>query len=120
MHFAAVETRVRAVVAFAPITNLPVLEEFKGLEHDLLTQSIAANTLADKLVARPTWICIGNTDQRVGTRDCFQFVQKVTAATGGGAKTAPIELHIMETVGHHTHATAHDEAAAWLAARLMY
>lgn len=118
LHWAAAEPRVRATVAFAPVTDLPVLQEFQGLENDALTQSLAASTLAGKLAHRPIWVCMGNNDQRVGIRNCFDFTHAVAAASLTTAKTAPIEFHIMETEGHRTHATAHDEAAAWLAERL--
>lgn len=118
LHWAAAEPRVRAVVAFAPVTDLPVLQEFHGLENDALTQSLAARMLAGKLANRPIWICMGNNDQRVGTRNCFEFTQAVTAASLATAKTAPIEFHIMETEGHRTHATAHDDASAWLADKM--
>jgi hypothetical protein len=32
--------------------------------------------------------------------------------------SADVELHVMPTVGHRIHATAHDEAAAWILAQL--
>jgi dienelactone hydrolase len=118
LHFAAAEPRVRAAVAFAPVTDLPVLTEFKGLENHALTQSIAASTLAETLAGRPIWICIGNHDQRVGTDHCIAFTRKVVAASIAGGKPAPIEIHVVQSEGHGIHGTAHDEAAVWLAAKL--
>lgn len=118
LHFGAADTRVNAVIAFAPVTDLPVVTEFKGLEKHALTQSLAASTLAEKLAGRPIWICIGNNDQRVGTKNCFDFSQAVAAATVKTAHSAPVEIHIMETVGHAIHGTAHEEAAVWLATKL--
>ena len=43
------------------------------------------------------------------------FTVKASVAAN---KPAPIELHIMQSVGHTIHATAHDEAAAWIAGQL--
>ncbi len=115
LHFAAADSRVKAVVAFAPVTELPVLAEFKGLEIQPLTRSLTAVNLAEKLVGRPIWVCIGNNDERVGTDQCFAFVRKVAQANLAAGKPAHIELHVMPSAGHRTHETAHDEAAAWLA-----
>jgi len=115
-HFAANEPRVKWVVAFAPVTDLPVLEEFRGLENHALTKSLGVANLADNLVGKHIWICIGNNDARVGTDQCFAFTRKVAQTDLAADKPATIELHVMPSVGHAIHATAHDEAAAWLAA----
>jgi dienelactone hydrolase len=117
-HFAAAEPRVRAVVGFAPVTDLLVLEEFHGLENHAITKSLAAVNLADKLVGKHVWMCIGNNDERVGTEPCFAFARKVAQANLAAGKPATIELHVMPSGGHTIHATAHDEAAAWLAAKV--
>ena len=113
-HFATVEPRVKWVIGFAPVTDLPVLEEFKGLENHPLTKSLAAASLADRLVGKHIWVCIGNNDGRVGTDQCFAFGRKVAQADLAAGKPATIELHVMPSVGHTIHSTAHDEAAAWL------
>jgi hypothetical protein len=41
------------------------------------------------------------------------------AEQSGGDPPADIQLHVMPTVGHRIHDTAHDEAAAWLRQRLL-
>lgn len=113
-HFAAEEPRAKWVMTFAPVTDLPVLEEFKDLENDPTTKSLAATNLVKKLVGRQIWICIGNNDERVGTDQCFAFVREVAQANLAEGKPANIELHVMPSGGHTIHATAHDDAAAWL------
>jgi hypothetical protein len=40
----------------------------------------------------------------------------VAVASTASDKAAPVELHVMPTVGHRIHATAHQEAAAWVLA----
>ncbi|MBL9214157.1 MAG: alpha/beta fold hydrolase, partial [Opitutaceae bacterium] len=62
---AAREPRIGAVVAFSPVTDLPALTEFSGMEKDPLTLSLAAARLAPRLAGRPVWIVIGNHDRRV-------------------------------------------------------
>jgi hypothetical protein len=40
------------------------------------------------------------------------------AASVSAKKPADVELHVMPTIGHRIHATAHEEAAAWFAKRV--
>lgn len=119
LHAMAVDPRVLCGVAFAPVTELTVLGEFKGLENHGLTQLIALDNVADKLAGRPLWMCIGNHDERVGTDNLIAFSRKVVAAAFAKNQLAPVELHIMQTEGHRIHATAHQEAEGWLLAHLL-
>jgi len=116
LHFAAAEPRVRCVAAFAPVTNLLVLREFAGLEKHKATRALDLTNSADKLAGRHVWVCIGNRDDRVSTDDVIAFTRKVARAATASDGPAPVELHVMPTVGHRIHATAHEEAAAWVLA----
>lgn len=119
LHAMAVDPRVCCSASFAPVTELTVLNEFKGLEDHALTQSIALNQVAEKFAGRPLWMCIGNNDDRVGTDHLVDFSRKVVAASIARNLPAPIELHIMQTEGHRIHDAAHREAAAWLLQHLF-
>jgi hypothetical protein len=41
------------------------------------------------------------------------------AASVAQKKKALVEIHVMTSEGHRIHDTAHEEAAAWMAARLI-
>lgn len=118
LHFAAAEPRVRCVAAFAPVTELPALREFQGLEQHARTNELAIARQAEKLSGRPVWICIGNDDERVGTDRAIAFARQVVQASKSQKKNAMIELHVMASTGHSVHPTAHAEAAAWIAERM--
>jgi CubicO group peptidase (beta-lactamase class C family)/dienelactone hydrolase len=118
LHFAAGEPRVRCVAAFAPVTDLLALREFKGMEAHPRTNELALAKLADKLAGRPVWMCIGNNDERVDTDRAIAFTREVVRASAAAKKPALIELHVMTSVGHTIHPTAHDEAAAWVSGQL--
>lgn len=118
LRFAAAEPRVRCVAAFAPVTDLPSLQEFKGLEANALTNAAALRNHADKLTARPVWMCIGNNDERVDTDQAIAFSRAVVKASAAVQKDAMIELHVMTSRGHTIHPTAHAEAAAWIAEQM--
>jgi hypothetical protein len=52
------------------------------------------------------------------TDEAIAFTRKIVKAAVAEKKPARVELHVMPTVGHSIHATAHDRAAAWVAAWL--
>lgn len=118
MHFAVAEPRIKAVVAFAPVTDLLAVREFNGLEKHEATKGLALINHADKLAGRGLWLCIGNHDDRVGTDQAIAVTRKVVATAIAQKKPALVELHVTATVGHRIHDTAHDEAAVWLRAML--
>jgi len=118
LHFMAAEPRVRCAVAFAPVTELTVLEEFHGLELHPLTRSLDLIHQSVKLAGKPMWMCIGNNDWRVGTDRLMKFTHSVSSLVSKGI-IAPVELHVMPTDGHYTHTSAHSEAAAWLKTHLI-
>jgi dienelactone hydrolase len=118
LHFAAAEPRVRAVAAFAPVTNLLALSEFRNFKRPDALEPLSLDTRAERFGGRSLWLCIGSDDQRVGTDDAIGFGRKVTRACISRGDPALVELHIMPGPGHRVHPTAHQEVAAWIAARL--
>jgi pimeloyl-ACP methyl ester carboxylesterase len=115
LHWAAAEPRISSVVGFAPVSDLLVLTEFRGMEKHAATRSLALIEQAQNLAGRSIWVCIGNNDARVGTDHLIAFTRKLVAISTDAKKPAPVELHVMPTIGHRVHDTAHDEAAAWIA-----
>jgi predicted esterase len=105
---------VSSVAAFAPVTDLLALTEFRGMEDHKATKAASLLHQAGKLAGRPVWVCIGNNDQRVNTDHLIALTRKIVAASAEQKKPAPVELHVMPTLGHRIHDTAYDEAALWI------
>lgn len=123
LHLAAADRRFRAVVAFAPVTDLLSLSEFAGMEKHEATRSLALEYHAEELAGRPIWLCIGHNDRRVDTDAVIRFVRRIARASAAqGESTAGLELHLVDgppqSLGHTIHVTAHDEAAIWLSKQL--
>jgi dienelactone hydrolase len=118
LHFVAIEPRVRCVAAFAPVTELLALSEFNNTKDPSKVKALDVSHVADKLAGRPAWLCIGNNDQRVGTDRAIAFTREVVRESVKQKKPAAIELHVTTVVGHTSHPTAHDEAAAFIASKL--
>jgi hypothetical protein len=127
LQFAAAERRVRCVAAFIPLTNLLVPFEFAGMESAggsaaqsafWKVRTLALTNVADELAGRPIWVCIGNNDQRVGTDNAIAFTRRLVEASYLKRKPVAVELHVTATEGHGVYASAHEDAAAWILARM--
>jgi len=115
LHFAAADARVRAVAAYAPVTDLAALTEFKGTETNPLVVSLALRTRISALAGRALWITIGDRDLRVGTDLAIQFARQVTAASLEQGQPARVELHVLaEPRGHSLPVGTAENSAVWL------
>ncbi|MBM83733.1 MAG: hypothetical protein CMJ78_24515 [Planctomycetaceae bacterium] len=111
VHFAAADTRVACVAAFAPVTKLAKLREFKGAENNALTKQLSLINYAGKLAKRSVWIVIGDQDQRVSTDSAIALARRLTTSK------CAVELHVMpEPRGHTTPKGAAGMAARWIMA----
>lgn len=115
LHFAAADPRVKCVAAFAPVTDLGALTEFRGAEQHPLVLRLALERRADDLAGRALWLVIGDRDDRVGTDHVIRFARSVTAASLTNRREALVELHVVpEPQGHTTPAGAAAQAAHWI------
>ena len=120
LQAAAADARFRWVVAFAPVTDLTVLLEFKGMESEALTQRLSVINLAGKLAGRSIWMCIGNNDDRVGTEQAIALTRRVVAESVKEGLKADVELHVQSSKGHTIAPESHPHAAAWLLERVAH
>jgi esterase FrsA len=118
LHVAAAEPRVKAIVAFAPVTNWLVVSEFAGSPADGLSASYSLVNYADKLAGRAIWIEIGNNDARVSTDETIKLARKLVELAPDKTQPVPVELHIVASVGHGLPPGVHVRAAEWLRGQL--
>ncbi len=105
---------IRAVVAFAPVTDLRALSEFKGQADNPLVQRLALLPHAKHLAERATWIIIGNADDRVDSAKAMAFADALAAAKPTPQLRGDTRFRLTTTAGHTTLPEWHDEAAQWL------
>lgn len=115
LHVAAADPRIRCVAAFAPVSELAIVDEFASLRDNELLRSLDLFRHSEKLADRPIWLCIGNGDERVGTDALIKLARELTAAADRLQKPSDVDLHVVNSRGHSIHPTAHEEAAAWVA-----
>jgi len=115
LQFAASEPRVKCVAAFAPVTELGVLAEFKGAGENPLVRRLGVENQARELAGKAVWLVIGDRDARVGTDDTIRLARRITAEALQSRREARVELHVIaEPRGHTTPDGAADQAAAWI------
>jgi dienelactone hydrolase len=118
LQWAARDSRVKAVAAFAPVTDLGALHEFRGIQQSPAVSKLRATTLAEQLAGRRIWIVIGDQDQRVGTDSAIDFARRVSAASAAKARLSRLELHVVPedtptSNGHTVPAKSYAAAAKW-------
>lgn len=115
---AAEEPLFRYLLAFAPVTKLGETKEFLPLQDSPLVRFYDAARLAPLLADRCVRIYIGNRDERVSTKHCFDFTMElVEKAHAARIRPAQIELIISPSIGHMGHGTSPDvfhQGAKWL------
>ena len=115
LHFAAFDHRIKAVAAYAPVTDLMVLREFEGAENVPLVAELSAIRLAEGLASQPVWIIIGDRDERVGTDESIAVARAITAEALRRGEPGEVELHVLpEPKGHTSPRGATDMAASWI------
>jgi S-formylglutathione hydrolase FrmB len=117
-QLAAADSRVRAVAAFAPVTDLRALSEFASAQDDPRIIALNLTHQAPALANRATWISIGNADDRVGSFCAIAFTQALIAASRQKNQTVDHSLLLRPTPGHMSEPGWHTEAADWLALNL--
>ena len=115
LHLAAVESRIRAMAAFSPVTELTALSEFSGLHGDEVTNALALKNHVAALAGRPVWLTIGYDDTRVSTDACVELARELAAANGSMKENAqPVQLVMQPDQGHTSTVEQHRQAAEWL------
>ena len=119
LQFAAFDPRVKAVAAFAPVTDLAALREFHGIEKNEMVQSLALNNQAENLAGLPVWIVIGDRDRRVGTDQVISLARRITNASLAKKIDSKVEFHVIaEPLGHTVPKGSAEQAAAWISRQL--
>lgn len=104
---------LRAVAAFAPVTELPALREFGPLADSPLVQDMSLIRQAGALAGRPVWIRIGHDDDRVGTDRSVAFAAALEHAAKERGLAPAVTLQVLPFPGHRSFPEWHDDAAVW-------
>lgn len=121
-HAAAEIPHFRWILGFAPLIQPAFAKEFQAISQHPLVQSLSLETLVDRLIDRHLRFYIGNLDTRVGTKHCFDFVEKLAqTAFENQIRSPQAELIIGPSIGRDGHGTSKKvfhEGAQWIAEKL--
>lgn len=112
-HAAAGNQLIRAVAAFAPVTDLLALSEFAGREQNPLAQRLSLVNYVEALSDRSSWITIGNADTRVDTDKAVAFFRELERNSHARSLYCNVTLRMLPVPGHCSYPEWHDEAAEW-------
>lgn len=117
LQAAAHDRRIAAVAAFAPVTNLASLREFRGAENHPTVKRLSIAQSAPTLADRAVWLVIGDHDVRVGTDETVTLARQLSATATRSNQPGRVELHVLPANGHTTPAGAAIRAARWIQAQ---
>lgn len=108
LHLAARHSLINQIVAFAPLIKLENAKECEGMQS---SSSHANHPLdlyshLDALSKCKIRFYIGNRDQRVGTKNSFDFITALAELSSKNReKNTSFELFIRDSIGLHGHGT---------------
>ncbi len=122
-HLAAQDPRVDSLLCFAPMIDLAYMSEFDTLKNDPYVQKMHLSNLIDDLANRPVRFYVGNRDARVGTRNCFDFIEALTEKSfEKNRNLIPSELILKPSIGRDGHGTSPEtfkDGAEWICKNLL-
>ena len=106
-HWAAQDSRVLAVVAYAPLINVHTRGLFAELSNSTLAQSLDLLHLKEKLTHKHICYYTGNNDQMTGTLPVMELVKSIShCAHLQRIRSPDIQLIVTPSIGHKGHGTA--------------
>lgn len=117
-HIASQDERIEHILFFASLTKLQFAKDFAHIQNSSHVLALDVDHLVDKLYRKKLRFYIGNRDERVSTRHCFEFaMQIVDQAKEKGIRASFIEFIMTPSIGHLGHGTSLEtfqNGAAWL------
>ena len=119
-HLAAREPRFKAILEFAPLTDITHSKDLHPVAANPIIESLNLAHLTDKLADRKIRFYIGNKDTRVDTRSCTELALRLSHAST--LRIPQIELIMSPSIGQMGHGTAPEtfrSGALWLADAIL-
>ena len=104
LHVMSADTRVLAAAVHWPVTHLPALREFSGLEANPIIERANAQALLPNLADRHVFIAIGSVDPRVDAAACarlYEGLRSLAATNAPELFTGPGATHAKSCADPH-------------------
>ncbi len=97
---------IRTVLGYAPLVRLSLAKEFHSLADHPIVSTYDISRHAQALASKNLRYYIGNADERVSTRACFESIEQIVqAAQEARIRSPQTELILSPSVGHMGHGT---------------
>jgi esterase FrsA len=119
IHLAALDPRLKAIVLFAPLTNLATSKDLRPIADHPLAKKFNLEALTDTVTNKKIRFYMGNKDSRVDTKSCIDFAWSLMEKST--LRAPQIELIITPSIGQMGHGTSPEmfqQGAKWLAAAI--
>ena len=105
-HVAARMPQIQKIIAFAPVTKIEVAKEFQSLKDHPIVQGLSLEKHMDELCKKQIIFYIGNHDTRVGTRHCFELIERLAKLKNERReRSGSFKLYIQDSIGYLGHGT---------------
>jgi esterase FrsA len=105
-HLASMHAGIRWLLGFAPMTSFILDGKHQELQENALINSLGVMYLSEQLAGKTIRFYVGNRDVRIGTEQCFAFMQDLVEKTyQKGIRSPPVDLIISPSVGYKGHGT---------------
>ena len=99
------QTKVKVITGFAPLTRFSKSTHFAPIKEH--SNQFDLDLIVHKLVGTSLHFWISNRDTRVGTRDCFEFIENlVEKSWDTGIRSPQVQLQIVPPIGTQGHGTS--------------
>ena len=101
MRLMAADSRISQAVAFSPVTDWTILNEFSQHRQDEAALRLNLSSYIHGLVGKPVFMCIGNHDDRVGTFSCCRlYLELAEANERNGSPRTLIDFYCTDDANH--------------------
>ncbi len=113
------DNRIFAATSLAPVTDWRYLSEFKLEKKNKNVEKIKIENYIGSLTGRPIYLAIGNNDDRVSTKSCKEFYNKLVSRNKiAEYNVSDFVFHITEDKGHTLDTEWRTRGAEFLLAQL--
>ncbi|PCI95678.1 alpha/beta hydrolase [Candidatus Aerophobetes bacterium] len=106
-HIAAMLPSIDKVIAFAPVTKIEHATDFREIHEHPIVRHLSLSRHMQELCKKKICFYIGNRDERVGTKHCFDFISSLADLKFKlREKKGSYKLNISDSIGFMGHGTS--------------
>lgn len=114
LRLISADNRVKGISAIAPVTGWGLVSEFNAIKDSKEITKLSLDNFVPKISGKSIFIVIGNSDLRVNTGNCVDFVSKIIKHETENNVKSGLEFHVIRSEGHSVDEEWRNEGARFL------